>query len=330
MTDISKRIQELKQKYFEAGGNTKAIGLRREYLDLILTGLIKPSMNTLKKITNHYEIPLKETYEIKIDKDENTMLIALEMLSKNKEFMKSLRLKDEITKQTLQELILQHYINIHERGRMSTILTNVPAAFAEISTYQDREVFANTEFNEQTIRNPYVKLHKKTITAEEFMIKIGTTYNVKEELLPKTVRSITTDEEQWKPIFEKGTPRREPEQTSNTITIEYKKPINQIIDQIRKEIQTNPEILGFQDGGRTFKEPVLTSRIRQEGNLELTTQTILTIQDAEHIKIHYHPLQIVTSGAKSEGGSNYYPTPRTLKLINLIQNYTEGRKKIKS
>lgn len=343
---MTKKFNELMKEYFPRGGNTKDLGVSREYLDLLLNEVIQPSPALLVKTVKKYNIPLEEAFDKKwvTSQNKNLLFFAAETLSNNKDFVKKLRRYDKISQEELSDTISNSYTSIHVPGRLSTLLTNIANYFVLSSTddFDTSAISSSIDFNDYAgIKNPLVCLHHESLAPEKFINikkekKEFSEYYVNEEFLPPSIRSIKTNSDLWRPRFLEDGPRRPgvSDVDSNKVLVEYKKPINQkIIDILREEVSNSfkhPDFYPLSKGvlGSLFDEEFLLSRLNKEKFGEDTRifyRPSISLNNDNTLIFHFYPVQILASSMKSGGGNNYWPGPGTLKLANRYQNFVEGR-----
>lgn len=341
---MTKKFQELMKEYFPRGGNTKTLGVTKKYLSLLENNILDPSPALLAKISKNYEVPLNELFnkEKTSSKGVNLLLFTSENLSQSDSFTKKLNRHEQISEENLVDIIGSSYTDLHIRGRLSTILTNISNYFVLSNTedFSGSRNGSSINFNFYAgLKNPLVCLHHESISPENFIEvsekKDFKTYSVNKEFIPLNVKSIRTNSDLWKPRFSEGKPRVPGvfDTDSNKILVEYKKPVSQtIINTLRDEVDdpfNNPDFYTLSNGvlGSLFDEHFFLSRLNKDNfeKLEVFYRPAVSLKDNHTLIFHFYPLQILASATQAGGGNNYWPGPGTLRIANRYQNFTEGR-----
>jgi hypothetical protein len=337
-----KTFKDLKDKYFPRGGNTRKLGVSKDYLELVIEGVVPPSQSLLFKAKNAYNIHIDDIFSegVMTRGFIQPLFVASESLSNNPDFLRILRRHDSISEDDLANLVGEFYPSIHVKGRLSTILTNMSNFFILASADDRLDVHTSSEFNQfARLKNPFVCIQHEDIDPYVFMnySRDGDVinYSVVKDFLPLNIKSIKTDSLLWRKRFlDKGPRSYLSDDDFNKVLVEYKKPISvNVLDSVRLEVEKpfqfpefNSLYLGL--GNVIFNEQVLFSKLTSKSSkLVLKSRPAISLVDDNTLGFYYYPVQILSHSMSAGGGDNYFPAPQTLSLANRIQNYLEGRVK---
>ncbi len=349
----------LKSSFFPRGGSVKKLGVSRLYLDEILSqNILPPSPSLLFRLNKEYDVPISlllgdDFLSKSID---HPLLFSSEKLSFNSKFISDISKRfggdqnyvafaDDWEKcSALSELVSQHYSSLNVAGRLANVLLNFSSYFSSLSSDFSQEVPAEFEFNyEDGVFDPRVCENKRGISFDEFLdVSVSdskVTFSLKDHFLTRTViKSISTDTDNWLPLFVDGS-RRTSEKGNefNKVLVEYKKDVPQsVLDSLRSETDFSYNNLSFNSdffllsnrGGLVlFDESLLLSKPDVAGrrSLYLKNRPAFSLESDRVVGFYFYPQERETHSISSSAANRFYPGPATLFLANRFQNYMENR-----
>ncbi|MGM5480242.1 MAG: hypothetical protein ACQESC_02170 [Nanobdellota archaeon] len=330
----AKPLSKLIEQELPRNGDTKKLGLTREYLNALKEGKITAvSREVLIRLQQEYNLQSQALSSIEQsgkvgnpfeDKDQGLLNFFEQGAKYNHEINKEINRRDSISKEDMKSILQYNAHKIIVPGTLPLAVFNLANVFPTEGPQQFSLFDTADEF-------PILTKERNSLRVDEFVEqnieKTGIkTYTVNEEFLPHYIKRMYTDSELWKRKYNdnsegffKNTERSVGEY-NNKVIIEFKNPLpKKMIKSVNKDIVTDPSFSTLKTGyGNVWiAEQLWASDHSQDGQEKMFTGTrpIVSFQDESSLKITYYPFHVLSPWTGSTF-DEYRPTVNTMRVLN--------------